>query len=49
MQCDLYAAGRRSKYRRLLSTVDSISTLFTDEQLQKFKEGKEYGYQTVNW
>ncbi|HEY3403140.1 MAG TPA: TonB-dependent receptor [Ohtaekwangia sp.] len=23
--------------------------LFTDEQLQKFKEGKEYGYQTVNW
>jgi len=22
---------------------------YTDEQLEKFKEGKEYGYQTVNW
>jgi TonB-linked SusC/RagA family outer membrane protein len=24
-------------------------SLYTDEQLQKFREGKEYGYQTVNW
>lgn len=30
-------------------TPPPTAGLYTDEQLQKFKDGKEYGYQTVNW